>query len=170
MTPENQHNRWDEYFDEIMGGIRASVHEATKMSPYYMLFQQEMQLLGHYPPAEFSEPKAVQEIEQVRDKAVGNIKKLQTRNKRNFNRNARPRDIKVGDETVRKTHTLSNKANQIAQKLAEKGAKTQIVGKISANMYETRDENGKPGRYNAKDLHDVRKATLRPRKPMKYPA
>jgi transposase InsO family protein len=170
MTPENQHNRWDEYFDEIMGGIRASVHEATKMSPYYMLFQQEMQLLGHYPPAEFSEPKAVQEIEQVRDKAVGNIKKLQTRNKRNFNRNARPRDIKVGDETVRKTHTLSNKANQIAQKLAEKGAKTQIVGKISANMYETRDENGKPGRYNAKDLHDARKATLRPRKPMKYPA
>jgi hypothetical protein len=103
-------------------------------------------------------------------KATENILKLQTRNKRNFNKKASDRVIKTGENLTRNNHVLSNKANKFSQKLANTGVETKIVGKCSANIYETRDPNGKPGRYNAKDLFNDRKISLRPRKPMKYPA
>ena len=43
MIDDDQQN-WDEKIDTVLMGYQASRQSSTKHSPYYMLFQQQMQL------------------------------------------------------------------------------------------------------------------------------
>jgi hypothetical protein len=148
FTDDNQ-QYWDVNMDKFLAAIRSSVHETTKLTPYFVLFSQEMCLSGDYP--EFSEEiKARVSNDKIIAKVQDNIRKSWNR----VNKQQKTVVIKYqpGQYAWRRNFRLSSKAQHYSQKLAKRWIKCEVVEEDSPGIYITKDLDGKIGRYHANDM------------------
>jgi transposase InsO family protein len=148
FTDDNQ-QYWDVNMDKFLAAIRSSVHETTKLSPYFVLFSQDMCLSGEYP--RFTEEnKANVPDDKIIAKVRDNIRKSWSR----LNRNVKSVVIKYqpGQCAWRRNFRLSSKAKRYSRKLAKKWIKCEVVQEESPGIYITRDLDGKVNRFHANDM------------------
>ena len=165
----DKQNRWDEHFEEHLAGIRSAVHETTQISPYHLLFGQEMCLSGQYPPTAdendaANKSQAEHNANRPLAEARRNVQAAQKRWTAHYNKKAADIKYNVGDWVLRQNFKLSNKAEGYNAKQGPKYLLAKIIEDKGSGVYRTRDKNGKIGTYHSDVLKPASGIITRSRK------
>lgn len=157
---QNQ-RQWCKLLPRVGCAIRTATHEVLKLTPFFVNFGREHIISGDQyrefrnPDVNPNNPTEKGKLLQALFKDVRQrLDKAHMRSKIPYNLRHRSLQFKVGDEVYRKNHILSDAANYITAKLAEKyiGPYT-ISRKLSPTTYELIDEhNRNRGVFHVKDL------------------
>lgn len=157
---QNQ-RQWCKLLPKVACAIRTATHEVLKLTPFFVNFGREHVISGNQyeepqiPDANPKNPTEKAELLKAIFKDVRQrLDKAHERSKTTYNLRHRPVQFNEGDKVYRKNHVLSDAANYITAKLAEKyvGPFT-ILKKLSSTTYELIDEtNRNRGVFHVKDL------------------
>lgn len=149
-TIKKDHKEWANNIQTIASAIRNSVHEATKYSPYFVMFGRNMVSDGR-------------EYRYMRDTSIGetNLKnpeqgklyaEIRENLKRAFDKHSKYYNLRsnancprysVGEMILKKNTELSDKGKGYCAKLAPKYVPATIKRIIGEHCYEVEDEHGK---------------------------
>lgn len=159
---EPDQKNWDELLSGIACALRSCIHAATRATPYYTVFGQQMitngetyELLRKIGLASdlainMSRPDSVTVIRQQNSE---NINKQFQRNERHYNLRTKNVVYTEGQEVYRRNFKPSNFEKGYNAKLAPSFIKARIRKKVGTCTYELEDLCGKYiGVYHAKDL------------------
>ena len=154
------HHEWDEHIHEYVAGIRSSIHESTKMTPYFMLFSQDMYLQGNYGPLDFDKTpensekhsKPNETDNRIIQVAKENIIKAQKHYSEVYNRDTKMIKYSVGDHVYRRNFKLSNALDKYSSKLADQFINATVIKDLGSGTYILKDFDGKEGKYHANHM------------------
>lgn len=153
---QREHKEWAEHLHEIQAAINSSVHEASKFSPYYLNFGQNMVTSGdQYDTIDVNPPLPVdvrlKELASARGAVGPRLRKAHEDSARNYNLRTRDHQFSVGDLVWRRNFLPSDAAKGTQHKFF-RWVKCQVVS-VHGNTYELRDlNNNKIGKYHKKDI------------------
>ena len=149
------HSNWDTQIDTALMGYIASFQSSIKHSPYYMLYQKEMQLpidaeiLADIQEADdqsSDDPEATIQVllgkrEEVFRKAAQNIKESQKKQKETYDRKHMPKELAVGTEVmVENTAQKQRKGGKFKELFMGTYVIAEALGK---GLYKLRNQQGK---------------------------
>ncbi|GAB0086758.1 Reverse transcriptase, RNase H-like domain [Sergentomyia squamirostris] len=156
----DKHSKWDEHIPDIAISMRASVHDTTRYSPYYLNFGQQMIANAReYATADLNLPQSDADrfnaVSVARIKANSNLERSHERSAKHYNKNHHANDtsFKVGDILWRRNFRLSNAAQSIQAKFLPTWIKARVIS-VNNNVYIVQDvqDESRRGLYHKKDL------------------
>lgn len=160
----NDHRKWDQQLPKIAYAIRSARHEATGLTPNFIVFGREIDILAkgdnidlenirfqRNPTELLQRREALQRVFQDVKKSLG---KAYERSRVVYNLRRRPDPFHVDQQVYRKNFVLSDAAKKFTAKLAPKYIGPYRITKcVSPYVYQLQDSDGKDGGiWSAKDL------------------
>lgn len=153
---------WDIYLSSINSSLRSSIHQSIGISPYYVVFGQNMlnhgddyklmrklDSLSDGPPA----LNRTDRFQYLRDMVVDKMRKAYERNAKSYNLRSRKRSFQKGQVVIRRSFPQSSMVNHFNAKLAPVGIKACVLEKIGNCNYRLEDcETKNVGVFHAKDI------------------
>ncbi|XP_073820586.1 uncharacterized protein [Musca autumnalis] len=141
---------------------RNTIHQTTGKTPYQIVFGQQMITHGQ----DYKLLKKLQLLEEsdiqiqredkftvMRNKIQEKMKAAYEKNMKIYNAKARYRELKIGQEVIRRNFVQSSHLNHFSSKLAPIGIKAIVLRKLGKVNYELQDcESGKIAVYHLKDI------------------
>ncbi|XP_062704244.1 uncharacterized protein LOC134286619 [Aedes albopictus] len=157
---KKDHKDWANNIQIIANAIRNSVHEATRYSPYFIMFGRNMVSDGREyrhlrDNAEGNEGLVNTERDKLYKEIRENLKKAFEKHSRYYNlrANANCPTFELGEKLLKKNTELSDKGKGYCAKLAPKYIPAIVKRKVGDHCYELEDEKGKRlGIYNCRYL------------------
>lgn len=157
---KRDHKEWANNIQAIANAIRNSVHEATKYTPYFVMFGRNMVSDGreyrHMRDTSLGETNQNNpEREKLYAEIKENLKRAFEKHSKYYNlrSNANCPQYTVGEKVLKKNTELSDKGKGYCAKLAPKYIPATIKRKIGDHCYELEDERGKRlGVFHCKHL------------------
>lgn len=152
---EENHKLWDSKLPELGFALRTSVHEATRFTPYEIVFGMKMRISGenHKQNISVDDNSKIEHLENLRKIVQSNLFKAHEKSKVQYDRHTRTRTFRVNQQVYVRNFKLSNAINDYSKGIARNwkpGIITQIVG---GNRYEITAMNGKKlGIFDIKDI------------------
>lgn len=155
---------WDETLPKVGFALRTAVHEVTGYSPAYLNFGREIYVCGKRHQVENKEAplemenrdklsEHMESVQGVFDEVRCRLKKAYKNSADQYNLRRRPLNLVDGQVVWKKNYTLSSAADYYAAKLAPRFSKCRVKHKVSTNVYELVDMEGRAlGTWHIKDL------------------
>lgn len=157
----SSHKDWTNNLQQIADAIRNSVHEATKYSPYFVLFgRNKISDGGEYrrlrnAPGTGNDQLTSEERQKMLEEVRKNLKNAYTKHATHYNlrSNANCPTYAVGEKVLKKNTELSDKGKGFCAKLAPKYVPAVVTKVVGSHCYDLNDLNGKRlGIFNCKFL------------------
>lgn len=156
---------WDEYLSSINSALRSSIHQSIGISPYYVVFGQNMishgkdhkllrnlTILSDGPP----ELNRADRFSYLRDMILDKMSLAYNRNTISYNLRSKQRSFDIGQIVTRRNFPQSSLVNNINAKLAPVGVKARVLQKVGNCIYKLEDcENKNVANYHAKIFDEV---------------
>lgn len=155
------HTEWTNNLQQIANAVRNSVHEATKYTPYFVLFGRNMVSDGreYRKLRDLESPYSHQlkdgEREKLLEEVRNNLKKAYEKHASYYNlrSNANCPSYVVGEKVLKKNTEQSDKGQKFCSKLAPKYVQAVVRRVVGSHCYDLEDVNGKKlGIFNCKFL------------------
>ncbi|XP_062538342.1 uncharacterized protein K02A2.6-like [Armigeres subalbatus] len=160
-TIKKDHKEWANNLQHIACAIRNSVHEATRYTPYFIMFGRniisdgaEFRALRDAPAVTTVSPNTI-EREKLYNEVRRNVESAYKKHATYYNlrSNANCPTYSVGEKVLKKNMELSDKGKGICSKLAPKYVQAVVKRIVGAHCYDLEDVNGKRlGIFNCKFL------------------
>lgn len=159
-TIKNNHKEWANNIQTIANAIRNSVHEATRYTPYFVMFGRNMVSDGREyrhlrDTAEGNQAACEPDREKLFSEIRENIKKAFEKHSKHYNLRANTNCPKftVGEKLLKKNTELSDKGKGYCAKLAPKYVPAIVKRVVGDHCYDLEDESGKRlGVFNCRYL------------------
>lgn len=149
-TIKKDHKEWANNIQTIANAIRNSVHEATRYTPYFVMFGRNMVSDGREyrhlrDTTADSEPMGNVERDKLYSEIRENLKKAFDKHSKYYNlrSNANCPRYSVGEQVLKRNTELSDKGKGYCAKLAPKYIPVLIKRVIGDHCYELEDDKGK---------------------------
>lgn len=163
------HRQWDVNLSKLGCAMRTVKHEATRQTPYFINFGQEMIVdAKDYESLKdngiLNEVKDINNeerddekhrlLQRVRELVAEVIKKAHNKAKLQYDKSRRDQNFNVGDYVWRKAYPTTDMRRHFTAKLADRyKGPFRIKTKCGLNVYELEDGNNQSlGRWHIKDL------------------
>lgn len=156
----NKHTSWDKYLSKIGWAIRSSSHEVTKLTPNFIFFGRELNIVGkpNFPLAQTNESVdsriRSESLKEVYKDVKQRLQKAYEARRHGYNLRRLDERFCVGQQVWRRNFVISDATKKFASKLAAKYVGPFVVKKVlSPYTVELQDEAGRNcGVWHAKDL------------------
>lgn len=163
LNRQMDHRKWDESVHQIAKAIRASVHDSTGFTPFFINFGRTMVSSGaEYEMLRESEDQGPvqrsEEMKQLFALVQKNLLKAYQRYSTPYNLRANQKHtFKKGEEVFKKNVHLSDKDRSFVGKFGNKFRRVRIRDKLGTNCYVLEELNGTriPGSYHGSFLKRV---------------
>lgn len=157
---KEDHKEWDVHLQSIACALRNVIHDATKFSPFYMVFGSHMITHG----SDYQLLHLLQDDSQVmiskadrlniaQEFVLKNLKDAYDKNCKTYNLRSKNRSFDIGQEVLVRNFVNSDAGKRFVAKFAQKFIKAKIVKAVGNVSFEVADKNGKSmGIYHIKDI------------------
>lgn len=155
---------WDEKLPEIALALRLAKHDATEISPAYLVFGRHVPVSGDFYSSSATSndfqvknnlfwAKEMSALPELYSEVKERLHKAYERNAKYYDLRKRPLRFELGDTVWKRTYYLSDATKNFSKKLAPKYVPCMVTQVVSPLVYELVDQAGKPlGRWHIKDL------------------
>ncbi|XP_070067116.1 uncharacterized protein [Drosophila virilis] len=156
------HRDWDAYLPEVEVAIRNAVHRATRVTPFFAVFGQQMYLNGSsyklsrkmrlLADHSISDLDAKDRLAVVRSQVKDHLHTAYERSRQRYDHRAQLH-LEPGQEMWRRNFALSSFGIAFNAKCARKFLKRRVVRAVCTNAYELEDLQGRVlGVFHSKDI------------------
>lgn len=155
-----KHTSWDKYLSKIGWAIRSATHDVTNLTPNFIFFGRELNIVGDSPPqphqvsTTFDPQIRSTVLKEVFTDVRERLKKAYEVRKHSYNLRRRDEKFSINQRVWRRNYVISDASKKFASKLAMKFVGPFVVSRIlSPYTVELKDEAGRNcGVWHAKDL------------------
>lgn len=155
---KDNHRIWDKFLHKVSWAIRSAVHEATGVTPNFVMFGRELSISGTANQRLISTDRDIcspnDSLLQLFKDVSERLKRAYKASEKTYNLRRRDEKFNIGQLVWRRNHVISDATKHFTAKLAAKYVgpfKVKTI--VSTWTYELADETGKgQGIWHAKDL------------------
>lgn len=156
----SDHKKWDRYLGKVALAIRSATHEATGLTPNFIVFGREVSVterpLNDRPVADgtYDTAARAQALTQVFSDVQKRLAQAYERTKKVYNLRRRSEKFQLGQKVWKKNYVISDATKNFSAKLAPKFTGPFAIARIlSPWSYELTELSGRNiGVWHAKDL------------------
>lgn len=153
------HKHWDHQLQWVACALNASIHTATKVTPFMAVYGEAIALSGidhrlRSIDEDISSQSQQQRFKQIQTKIQIELESAYDTRARRYNLRSKSITYQVGDIVYKRNFKLSNAADKYTAKLDYQYEPVKILEVVGSNCYRVMDSSGKAlaGTYNTADL------------------
>ena len=159
LVSDSDQRRWEEHVGRIEMALRISQHEATRETPYRVVFGRDYVSSGDQYEGQGNRYQdnslRAAEMNRIWEDVQNNLDRARLRSCARYDQGSRVRRFDVGQVVWKREFPISRQADNFNYKLAPRFRKVRIGRVMGSNSYEVEDMEGHSlGVYSAEHLKD----------------